>query len=167
MVRIAIAILAAFFVFTGAIAAQDEGTYLIKNLNSDKLLAVDEAGTKIVQDDATKDKPCVWKLVKTEGEWFKVVDVKTGKVLTAPKFSTDAGASQALLEKDNGTKNQEWSFDKFSLKGTQYLLIKSKSDKMILDVQDRSKDAGAHVIHWPLNNKGDRKNQLWVLEPTK
>ena len=38
---------------------------------------------------------------------------------------------------------------------------------LVLDVKDASKDDGAAVIQFPLNDKKERANQLWILTEVK
>src|SRR5205807_734799 len=101
MPRLAAAVsLAASLLLSGQVALTQpaEGQYyLIKNVNSGKLLSVEgdpaQAGAKMVQWGAKErrgkgDETQQWKLVKV-GEQYKIVNRLSGKVLEVPDTSND------------------------------------------------------------------------------
>ncbi len=156
---------ALLFASLPALAAEpEEGEiYRIKSENSGMVLAVadnsEKTGAKIIQTEPKKgDESQEWRLVKS-GEYFKLVNRKSGKVLEVPDASKEQGVQfQQGEDKGNKGKNQTFPIEKITGK---YYAIRAHCNGMVLDVQEAEKNAGAPVIQWPLNEKGDRKNQKW------
>jgi hypothetical protein len=154
-------------------AQPEEGEYYkIKSVNSGMVLSVadesEKTGAKIVQAEPKKgDEAQQWKLVKA-GEHYKLVNRKSGKALEVPDASKEQGVQmqQGDDKGGKGGKNQLWNVEKLSDKDKSYV-IKAQGNGLVLDVQDADKNVGAAVIQWPLNEKGDRKNQKWEFVPVK
>jgi hypothetical protein len=164
-------VVAALLLFAGqvAFAQPEEGEfYKIKNENSGLLLAVadesDKTGAKIIQAEPRKgDEAQQWKLVKV-GEHYKLVNRKSGKALEVPDASKDEGVQIQQGEDKARSKGQIWTIDKVTGK---FYAIKAQCSGLVLDVKEADKNAGAAVIQWPLNDKGDRKNQKWEFLTVK
>ena len=96
---------------------------------------------------------------KFAGEYVKVVNRHSGKVLDVPERSKDQGV-QIIQWDDNGQENQRWLFYKVG----DHFCIKSQESSLVLDVGEASKENGAGVIQWPFHGK---ENQLWKLVEVK
>jgi Ricin-type beta-trefoil lectin domain-like len=90
-----------------------------------------------------------------DAKYVKLVHVKTGKVLALADNSDEAGA-KAVLAKDDGSKAQQWKFEK---DGDHYKLVNRKSGK-VLDVEGESMDEGGAIIQWDEKTEGN-DNQRW------
>lgn len=93
-----------------------------------------------------------------DAKYVKLVHVKTGKVLAVADNSDEAGA-KAVLAKDDGSKAQQWTFEK---DGDHYKLVNRKSGK-VLDVEGESTDEGGAIIQWDEKSEGN-DNQRWSWE---
>lgn len=147
-----------------AVAQVDGRVYRIKNQLTDKVLVPDEAGTMLVQGTVkVKDTSSHWKLVKAEdSNHYVVVNVASGKALTAPSKDSKAQIALAELGKNDKPKlGQLWSFEKQDPGFT----IESRRSGLYLDVKGLEKEDGVHVIQYELKNKGGRANQTWELVP--
>jgi Ricin-type beta-trefoil lectin domain-like len=160
MAKITVAILVACVLL--AASALGDGVKYVKLVHADtgKVLAVaeasDEAGAKAVlaKDDASKGQQ--WKLEK-DGEYYKIVNRKSGKVLDVEGDSMEEGGGIIQWDdKAEGNDNQRWSWEG----DDKARRIKSKSSKLVLDVGDE----GAIV-----QRKADEKakGQLWRVVDVK
>jgi hypothetical protein len=150
-------------------APEDGKVYIIRNVLSGKRLAIAGGATRpntlLVQDDS-KQTRVLWRLERTKKRHFRIVNTKSNLSLDVPGLSKDAGVQiqQWITKPDHPDfPNQEWEFIKIG----QSYAIRSTFSKMVLDVKDASTDNGAAVIQFPLNAKGDRGNQLWILTQVK
>jgi hypothetical protein len=128
--------------------------------DTSKVLAVaddsDDAGAKVVlaKDDGSKGQQ--WKLEK-DGDHYKIVNRKSGKVLDVEGESTDEGGGIIQWDdKSEGNDNQRWSWEG---KG-QDRRLKSKSSTLVLDVGE----AGA-IVQKKTDDKA--KGQLWRVVEVK
>jgi hypothetical protein len=116
----------------------------------------EEAGAKAVlaKDDGSKAQQ--WKLEK-DGDYYKLVNRKSGKVLDVEGESTDEGG--AIIQWDDkaeGNDNQRWSWEG----GGKARRLKSKSSGLVLDVGD-----GEAVVQRKADEKA--KGQLWRVAEVK
>jgi hypothetical protein len=141
-------------------AAADAAKYVKLVHNTGKVLAVadnsDEAGAKAVlaKDDGSEGQQ--WQLVK-DGDYYKVLNRKTGKVLDVEMESTEEGG--AIIQWDDkaeGTDNQRWSW---AGEGKDRRL-KSKSSSLVLDVGE-----GGVIIQKKADENA--KGQLWKVVEVK
>ena len=93
----------------------------------------------------------------TEGT-FKIVNVKSGKLLDVSGGSKENGAT-VLQWRDTGADNQHWKFVK--LNDGSYKIENVNSGKA-LDVERASLDDGASVHQWAFTGEGGA-NQKWRL----
>jgi hypothetical protein len=158
MSRTIVAIVACGLLAAPAVAA-DKYVKLV-HADTKKVLAVadnsDEAGAKAVlaKDDGSKGQQ--WKLEK-DGDYYKIVNRKSGKVLDVEMESTDEGG--AIIQWDDkteGNDNQRWSWEG---KGKDRRL-KSKSSSLVLDVGDASA-----IVQKKADDKA--KGQLWQVVEVK
>jgi len=90
-------------------------------------------------------------------KYVKLVHADTGKVLTVTDNSDDAGAKTVLV-KDDGSKGQQWKFEK---DGDHYKIVNRKSGK-VLDVEGDSMDEGGSIIQWDDKAEGnDNQRFAW------
>jgi hypothetical protein len=95
-----------------------------------------------------------------DAKYVKLVHPDTGKVLAVADNSDEAGA-KAVLAKDDGSKVQQWTFEK---DGDHYKITNRKSGK-VLDVEGDSMDEGGGIIQWDDKSEGT-DNQRWSWEGT-
>jgi hypothetical protein len=93
--------------------------------------------------------------VAAGAEYVKLVQADTGKVLAVADNSDEAGA-KAVVAKDDGSKGQQWKFEK---DGNHYKLVNRKSGK-VLDVEMESTEEGGAIIQWDDKLDGN-DNQRW------
>jgi hypothetical protein len=143
---------------TPAVAAEAKYVKLV-HADTGKVLALsdnsDEAGAKAVlaKDDGSKGQQ--WKLEK-DGDHYKVVNRKSGKVLDVEGESTEEGGAIIQWDdKSEGNDNQRWSWEGDG----KDRRLKSKSSKLVLDVD------GASVVQKKTDEKA--KGQLWRLVEVK
>lgn len=91
-------------------------------------------------------------------KYVKLVHVDTGKVLAIADNSEESEA-KAVLAKDDGSKAQQWKFEK---DGAYYKIVNRKSGK-VLDVQGESMEEGGSIIQWDDKEEGN-DNQRWSWE---
>jgi hypothetical protein len=169
MIRLAVAALGVTAFLSLSASAQDDGqVYRIRSKLTSKVLAPDAGGKLLVQQSPKgklKDEALQWKLVKAkEGNFFQIVNVESGKALTAP--SKDALAQVAIESNADGKPKagQLWSFEK----GDNGFTIQSRLSGYYLDVFNFETEDGVKVIQQELNpNKAKRGNQQWELVPVK
>jgi hypothetical protein len=143
------------------VAAADNAKYVkLVHADTGKVLAVaensDEAGAKaaLAKDDGSQGQQ--WKLEK-DGDHYKIVNRKSGKVLDVESDSKDEGGGIIQWdEKTEDNDNQRWSWEG---SGNDRRL-KSKSSNLVLDVGDD----GSIV-----QRKADEKSrpQLWRVVEVK
>jgi len=88
-------------------------------------------------------------------DYVKLVHVDTGKVLAVADNSDEAGA-KAVIAKDDGSKGQQWKFEK---DGDHWKVVNRKSGK-VLDVEMESTEEGGNIIQWDDKSEGT-DNQRW------
>jgi hypothetical protein len=143
-----------------AVTFAEEKYVKLVHVASDKVLSVadssEDAGAKAVvaKDDGSKSQQ--WKIEK-DGEHYKIVNRKSGKVLDVEQESLeDGGAIIQWDDKAEGNDNQRWSWDGSGKERR----LKSKSSNLVLDVAE---DAG--VIQKKADEKA--KGQLWRVVEVK
>ncbi len=149
---------------TDRAAAQEDGkVYIIRNKSTEKVLTPDRDGGLLIQEpEPVKPKKAQyrqWKLLK-EGEFFKIVNVGSGKMLMSPSKETGA---QIVLEGADGKGARLWSF---TARGAKHFTIESRRGGLFMDVANNDASNGNPVIQYSLNDRGaSRANQLWELIP--
>ncbi|WP_435363615.1 RICIN domain-containing protein [Haloarchaeobius sp. DYHT-AS-18] len=146
---------------------QDSGDYRIVNEHSGMVMQVPvnstENGENVEQMDWFDYANQRWRIRPTgkksvqEGE-YKIVNVKSGKVLDIENLSDDNGANLHQMEYSGGA-NQRWQVD--YLGDSQYRFVAKHSDK-VFDVKDESKDNGKTIHQWEWE---DDANQKWYIDP--
>ena len=143
-----------------SIAFADDKYVKLVQVSSDKVLAVadnsDEAGAKAVvaKDDGGKSQQ--WRLEK-DGDHYKLVNRKSGKVLDVEQESLEDGGSIIQWDdKAEGNDNQRWSWEGDGKERR----LKSKSSNLVLDVAE-----DASVIQKKADDKA--KGQLWRVVEVK
>jgi hypothetical protein len=91
-------------------------------------------------------------------KYVKLVHKDTGKVLAVANNSDEAEA-KTVLAKDDGSKAQQWKFEKDS---DHYKIVNRKSGK-VLDVEGESTEEGGAIIQWDDKEEGN-DNQRWSWE---
>jgi hypothetical protein len=157
-------ILTSVVVVCGLLAARapaDEAKYVkLVHADTGKVLSVaddsEEAGAKAVLAKDGDSKSQQWKFEK-DGDHYKLVNRKSGKVLDVEGESVDEGG--AIIQWDDkaeGNDNQRWSWQ-----GTDKTRrLKSKSSGLVLDIGDE----GA-VVQRKADDKA--KGQLWRVVEVK
>ena len=145
----------------GAIAAADDKKYVkLVHADTGKVLAIadnsDDAGAKAVlsKDDGSKGQQ--WKLEK-DGDHYKLVNRKSGKVLDVEGDSMDEGGGIIQWDdKSEGNDNQRWSW----VGDDKERRLKAKSSGLVLDAGDE----GA-IVQKKSDDKA--KGQLWRVVEVK
>ena len=158
MMRVILIALAGALLASSALA-EDKYVKLVQ-VSSGKVLSVvdgsEEAGAKAVvaKDDGSKSQQ--WKLEK-DGDHYKIVNRKSGKVLDVEQESLEDGGSIIQWDdKAEGNDNQRWSWEGSGKERS----LKSKSSSLVLDVAEDSS-----VIQKKPDEKA--KGQLWRVEEIK
>jgi hypothetical protein len=160
MSRVLLIAIAACGVFAAPATAADAKYVKLVHADTGKVLAIadssDEAGAKAVlaKDDGSQGQQ--WQLVK-DGDYYKVVNRKTSKVLDVEMESMEEGGAIIQWdEKTEGTDNQRWSWEGDG----KDRRLKAKSSKLVLDVGD-----GGAIIQRKADEKA--KGQLWRVVEVK
>jgi hypothetical protein len=128
--------------------------YRIRNVNSKKMLALDDKGAdgaQIVQRAPGKNERQHWSF-EAVGKHYRIINRKSGQRLNVK--STDEGSP--IIASDDG-KNAQWSLE---AKGDKYV-IRSRHSGMVVDVAEESKERKAPVIQFPFH---EGRNQIFELE---
>jgi hypothetical protein len=158
MSRILLPLLAALAVAVPARA--DDGKFVKLVLADGKVLSVaddsEEAGAQVVAVKDGDSKAQQWKVVK-DGEFLKLVNRKSGRVLDVFEESKDEGTKIIIWDdKSEGNDNQRWSWE-----GTgKAKRLKSKSSELVLDVEENG-----NVVQKKADEKA--KGQLWTVKEVK
>jgi hypothetical protein len=161
MTRWQLAVVGACVLLTASAGGAAEAKYVkLVHVDTGKVLAVDddsdEAGARAVlaKDEAGEARQ--WKLEK-DGDHYKVVNRKSGKVLDVFEESTDEGTPIIIWDdKAEGNDNQRWSWEGEG----QTRRLKSKSSGLVLDVDGEGK-----VVQRKADDKA--KGQLWRVTEVK
>jgi Ricin-type beta-trefoil lectin domain-like len=161
MTRWHLAVVGACALLTASAGGAAEAKYVkLVHVDTGKVLAVDddsdEAGARAVlaKDEAGEARQ--WKLEK-DGDHYKVVNRKSGKVLDVFEESTDEGTPIIIWDdKAEGNDNQRWSWEGEG----QTRRLKSKSSGLVLDVDGEGK-----VVQRKADDKA--KGQLWRVTEVK
>ncbi len=157
----AIAAVLVAFGLSGVLLAADDAKFVkLVHADTGKVLAVadnsDDAGAKAVlaKDDGSKGQQ--WKLEK-DGEHYKVVNRKSGKVLDVEGDSMEEGGGIIQWDdKAEGNDNQRWSW----VGDGKERRLKAKSSGLVLDTGDE----GAVVQK---KSDANAKAQLWRVVEVK
>jgi len=147
-----------------ALAQVQEGEfYRIKCVNGKKVLSVEDKGKgesdQIVQTVSGPKEVQQWKFVKI-GNYYKIVNRKTGKALNVSNNSLEEGAPVIQWDASVDAENQQWSLEK---KGNAYV-IRARHSGQVLDVGAGSKERKAALIQYPLQ-ADNNENQLFEILP--
>lgn len=129
----------------------------LRHAETGKVLAVaggsdDDLAEVVLAKEDDKDQSQQWTLEK-DGEFLKIVNRKSGKVLDVNNDSKDEGANLIqYASKDDGNDNQRFQWDGKG-KGRR---LKSKSSELVLDAGDENK-----VVQKKADEKG--KSQLFEV----
>jgi len=146
---------------TFAASAEEDKYVKLLHVSTGRVLAVtddsdDNEARAIVAKDEPTNKSRQWQLVK-DGDYLKIVNRKSGKVLDVNNASKDEdGEIIQWEEKTDDNDNQRWSWEG---KGDDRRL-KSKDSKLVLDVTAEGK---------VIQKKPDEKiaTQLWKIVEVK
>ena len=161
MTRWHLAGVAACVLFTTSVVGAAEAKYVkLVHVDTGKVLAVaddsDEAGAQAVlaRDEAGEARQ--WKLEK-DGDHYKLVNRKSGKVLDVSGESIDEGTPIIVWDdKPDGNDNQRWSWEGEG----QARRLKAKSSGLVLDVDSEGK-----VVQRKADDTA--KGQLWRVTEVK
>ena len=147
---------------TGGTEAQDPNRYYrIKNVNSKKVLSVDDKGKdegdRIIQVVPADSDLQQWKFVKS-GDYFKIVNRKSGLALNVKDGAKKRGAPVIQWDAKEAGENSEWRLEK---KGEHYA-IKARHSGMVLDVAQASEERRSSLIQYPFK-ESNNENQLFEL----
>ncbi|SFR92828.1 alpha-galactosidase [Halomicrobium zhouii] len=138
----------------------DEGTYIIENVNSGKLLDVYQNGTAdgddVIQWADNGGENQQWEAVRNADGSYHFLNVNSGKALAVEGGGTADGDTVVQWGYDGGS-NQHW--DVVDNGDGTYRLANVNSGK-VADVDDGSTADGADVIQWAWHG-GD--NQKWTF----
>jgi hypothetical protein len=141
-------------------ARADDEKFVKIALADGKVLSVaddsEEAGAQVVVAKDGDSKAQQWKVVK-DGEFLKLVNRKSGRVLDVFEESKDEGTKIIIWDdKSEGNDNQRWSWE-----GTgKAKRLKSKSSELVLDVEENG-----NVVQKKADEKA--KGQLWTVKEMK
>jgi hypothetical protein len=144
----------------GPVAAADAKYVKLVHADTGKALAVaddsDEAGAKAVLVKEGGSQGQQWKLEK-DGDHYKIVNRKSGKVLDVEGDSKDEGGGIIQWEeKTEDNDNQRWSWEG----NGKERRLKSKSSNLVLDVGD-----DGSIVQRKADEKS--KAQLWRVVEVK
>ncbi|MCG8400735.1 MAG: RICIN domain-containing protein [Firmicutes bacterium] len=92
------------------------------------------------------------------GEYFKIINKNSGKVIDVDQFSTLDGAR--VIQWDYaGTDNQYWKIDPL---GDGYYTMTARHSNKVLDISNASSLNGAEAVQWKYLGK---ENQQWDIKP--
>jgi len=155
MTRWHLAVVGPCVLLTASAVGAAEAKYVkLVHVDTGKVLALDndseeaEARAVLAKDEAGEARQ--WKLEK-DGDHYKVVNRKSGKVLDVFEESTDEGTPIIIWDdKAEGNDNQRWSWEGEG----QTRRLKSKSSGLVLDVDGEGK-----VVQRKADDRA--KGQLW------
>jgi hypothetical protein len=134
MTRWHLALVGACFLLTASVAGAADAKYVkLVHAATGKVLAMDLEGLRVVLGKDGKGLGRQWALEK-DGDHYRVVNRKSGKVLDVFNASPDEGAAIVVWD-DKGKDNQRWSWEG---EGAERRL-KSKATGLVLDVDDAGK----------------------------
>ncbi|MEU3891534.1 alpha-L-fucosidase [Streptomyces sp. NPDC029041] len=137
----------------------DVGTYKIINRNSGKALDVADAstldGAELIQWPYGGGPNQQWRLLPNTDGSFRLVNVKSGKLLQSPNSVQGATLTQMP---DNGGDNQWWNLVPSATNG--YHRLVNVRTGWCADVAGGSTADRAKVIQWPI---GSGANQEWQI----
>lgn len=135
--------------------------YRIRNVNSNKVLAVGEnKESQVVQRKAGPNDRQQWKFVQVEKapKHYYIVNRKNGLALNVANNTDKEGSPIILWDASVKAQNQQWSLEP---SGPNFML-KARHSGLVLDIADESKDRLAPAIQ--LKGKGS-ESQVFVIEP--
>lgn len=161
LVAVAISLSFASDVF-GAPPVVEGQYYRIKNVRSEKCLALEDGGNKvegsqIVQRPSGPNERQQWKFVK-EGRFYKIINRKSGLALNVQNASMEEGTPIIQWDASIKAENQQWSLEQH---GAHYA-IKARHSGLVLDVAGGTKEVKAPLIQYTFS---ESTNQLFELVP--
>ncbi|KAL7894117.1 carbohydrate-binding module family 13 protein [Trichoderma sp. SZMC 28014] len=136
--------------------------YKIQNLNSGKLMAVENASmansANVQQYDDNGTRDHLWQLVKAPGGWYKIQNVNSGLLLAVQGAST-ADSAQLQQYADTGTDDHLW---RVKANSNGYFMIQNKNSGLLAGVSGESTANSANVVQFHDNGTPDH---LWSLLP--
>jgi hypothetical protein len=145
-----------------AARAADEKWVKLVHVDTSKVLSIadnaDDGGAHAVLAKDENSKSQQWNLVK-DGDHYKIVNHKSGKVLDVEMDSRDEGGNIIQWdEKTEDNDNQRWSWQ--GDEKDKERRLKAKSSGMVLDAGDENA-----VVQKKADDKA--KSQLWRVEEVK
>lgn len=136
------------------------GTFLIVNRKSGKLLDVSSAatanGSNTLQWGGNGGTNQQWTLTQLSGGYYSIIGVQSGRALEVYQSST-ADSARVDIWDYSGGNNQQWQF--VSL-GTGYYRIVNRNSGKSLDVVGQSIADGGAITQWTASTG---ENQQWAL----
>ena len=114
------------------------------------------AGTTSVSD---KDPGCIWRFVKQSDGSFAIYNERDGKCLEAAGGGTTSGTNVQTYSVQNLSPNQLW----FIYESVNGVIIKSANCNLVLDVQNKSADAGTNIILYGRHNEENQRFSIRVI----
>jgi len=134
------------------------GTYTIQNVNSAKVLTVNNQDAPVTQASSVGIATQQWSITEAGNNAFKITNRFSGKVLEIGGSNPNQGAAAQQWANGN-TANQLWSIEQVGSSPVTYRLM-NRSSQLYLDMEWASKVDGAPAIQWPWYGS---TNQQWIL----
>ena len=136
------------------------GEYVITNVNSNKVISVNNAqtadGTKIHQWDYTKAPEQIWTFVDAGSGFYKIQSKPSGKMIDVSSGLTADGTNTHLWS-SSSVASQSWRLD--SLGNGEYYIVNKSADK-VAAVENNSTANGGIV---EIQTKNGGANQKWKI----
>ena len=142
-----------------------DGVYFMKIRHSNKYVEVANGsnanGGNVRQWKKKSGTHKKWEITGVSGEWYKIVNVKSGKAMEVAGNSTANGGNIQQWNY-NGTDNQLW---KFIAKGSGWYQVESKLSGKVLDIAGgvNATQNGKNIQQWKSTGKN---NQQFKLQAT-
>ena len=101
-----------------------------------------------------------WRLVRTSGGCYYLINVYSGKALDNPEGSRADGTQMQQWATESGSVGQSWCFQSL---GSQRYSIRNVASGSLLDVREGPSGDGVAIQQWSADPANPNANQTWQL----
>ena len=143
---------------------ETDGYYTITNVNSGKLLTVQEGQTNIIQYEAYGSDAQKWKIIKNSNGSYSIISKLNNLYLDIQNGNISNGANVQVYE-GNGTGAQQFSFVEIikperTIDDGTYRIAMFSNTNIGVDVDAGSKENGANVLLWEWYQENNLQKQF-------
>lgn len=145
---------------------ETDGYYVIENVNSKKLLTVQDDGNNVYQYELNGTDAQKWEIIKNDNGSYSIISKLNGLYLDIHNGDITNGANVQVYE-NNGSIAQQFNFIEIikptrTIEDGTYRIAMYNKQSIGIDIDSSSKDNGANVLLWDWYQENNLQKQFSI-----